>query len=61
MHCDLYVHNNYTVWKPLGNGAADPKHAESVDHYKGLSKQYNETSSLTITDTITSQNIDPSS
>jgi hypothetical protein len=61
MHCDLFVHNYYTVWKPLGNGPADPKHAESVGHYKGLFREYNKTSSLTITDIITFRNTDPSS
>jgi len=61
MYCALFVHNYYTVWKPLGIGPADPKHAESLGYYKGFSKQYNETSSLTITDIITFRNIDPSS
>jgi len=32
MQCDLLLHNKYTVWKPLGNGQADLKHAESVGH-----------------------------
>ena len=61
MHCDPFVHNYYTAWKPLGISPANPKHSESVGHYKGLSKQYNETFSLTITDTITFQNCYPSS
>lgn len=61
MQCDLLLHNYYTVWKPLRNGQADLKHAESVGHYKGLSKQCNETFSLTITYTITFQIIYPSS
>jgi len=61
MYRDLFVHNYNTVWKPLGIGPAEPKHAESVGHYKGLTKQYNETSSLTITDIITIKNFDPSS
>ena len=40
MNCDPFVRNYYTVWKPLGIGPADPKLAENVGHYKGLSKEY---------------------